>query len=117
MDQMALPVMAFACWLSVPELEGWLLRLRWGSKGTESRWAVVQTSNADDAIYVRILSDAIYLKLFERSASANEIGAAIHLTPNANSVLQRLGIDPEDFGAVETEQVSTVFGIDGLQKK
>ncbi|KAJ5722780.1 hypothetical protein N7488_000815 [Penicillium malachiteum] len=43
------------------------------------------------------------VELFERSRFANEIGAAIHLSPNANGVLQRLGIDAEKFGAVETE--------------
>lgn len=44
-------------------------------------------------------------QLFERSRFANEIGAAIHLTPNANSVLTRLGIDAMEFGAVEAELV------------
>lgn len=45
-------------------------------------------------------------QLFERSRFANEIGAAIHLSPNANGVLQRLGIDATKFGAVEAELVS-----------
>jgi 2-polyprenyl-6-methoxyphenol hydroxylase-like FAD-dependent oxidoreductase len=45
------------------------------------------------------------VELFERSRFANEIGAAIHLSPNANGVLRRLGIQAEDFGAVETELV------------
>ncbi|GJP92721.1 hypothetical protein CBS63078_2260 [Aspergillus niger] len=45
------------------------------------------------------------VELFERSRFANEIGAAIHLTPNANSALLRLGIDGTKFGAVETEQL------------
>lgn len=45
------------------------------------------------------------VELFERSRFANEIGAAIHLSPNANGVLRRLGIQAEDFGAVEAEQV------------
>lgn len=44
-------------------------------------------------------------QLFERSRFANEIGAAIHLSPNANGVLQRLGIDATKFGAVECELV------------
>ncbi|KAJ5369250.1 uncharacterized protein N7496_009010 [Penicillium cataractarum] len=43
------------------------------------------------------------VELFERSRFANEIGAAIHLSPNANGVLQRLGIDATKFGAVECE--------------
>ncbi|KAJ5137087.1 hypothetical protein N7448_005641 [Penicillium atrosanguineum] len=44
-------------------------------------------------------------KLFERSRFANEVGAAIHLSPNANGVLQRLGFDATKFGAVEAEQL------------
>lgn len=47
-------------------------------------------------------------QVFERSRFANEIGAAIHLSPNANGVLKRLGVDAEQFGAVETEQVSEI---------
>ncbi|KAF4151399.1 hypothetical protein CNMCM6936_002348 [Aspergillus lentulus] len=43
--------------------------------------------------------------LFERSRFANEIGAAIHISPNANSVLSRLGVDATKFGAVEAEMV------------
>ncbi|KAJ6029972.1 uncharacterized protein N7446_000965 [Penicillium canescens] len=45
------------------------------------------------------------VELFERSRFANEVGAAIHLSPNANGVLRRLGIQAEDFGAVEAEQL------------
>ncbi|KAJ5812632.1 hypothetical protein N7474_008933 [Penicillium riverlandense] len=44
-------------------------------------------------------------QLFERSRFANEIGAAIHLSPNCNGVLRRLGIDATEFGAVEAEMV------------
>ncbi|KAJ5485532.1 hypothetical protein N7539_005520 [Penicillium diatomitis] len=43
------------------------------------------------------------VELFERSRFANEIGAAIHLSPNANSVLLKLGVDATKFGAVECE--------------
>ncbi|OOQ86812.1 FAD binding domain protein [Penicillium brasilianum] len=43
------------------------------------------------------------VELFERSRFANEIGAAIHLSPNANAVLQRLGVDATKFGANECE--------------
>ncbi|KAL4975275.1 hypothetical protein BDW66DRAFT_167294 [Aspergillus desertorum] len=45
------------------------------------------------------------VELFERSRFANEIGAAIHLTPNANAALLRLGIDATTFGAVESEKL------------
>ncbi|KAK2798504.1 hypothetical protein FQN51_007658 [Onygenales sp. PD_10] len=37
--------------------------------------------------------------IFEQSRFANEIGAAIHLAPNCNGILRRLGIYAEDFGA------------------
>lgn len=55
-------------------------------------------------------------QLFERSRFANEIGAAIHLSPNCNGVLQRLGIDATEFGAVESEMVRcfTCHGFTGL---
>ncbi|KAL4865541.1 hypothetical protein BDV12DRAFT_211035 [Aspergillus spectabilis] len=45
------------------------------------------------------------VELFERSGFANEIGAAIHLTPNANGALLRLGIDATTLGAVESEKL------------
>lgn len=48
-------------------------------------------------------------QLFERSRFTNEIGAAIHLSPNANGVLQRLGVDAKKFGAVETELVGIAY--------
>ncbi|RLL94111.1 hypothetical protein CFD26_103403 [Aspergillus turcosus] len=45
------------------------------------------------------------VEVFERSRFANEIGAAIHLTPNANGLLKRIGVDPLQHGAVRTEQI------------
>jgi 2-polyprenyl-6-methoxyphenol hydroxylase-like FAD-dependent oxidoreductase len=44
-------------------------------------------------------------QLFERSRFANEIGAAIHITPNANAALLKLGIDATTLGAVESKKV------------
>ncbi|KAE8346126.1 hypothetical protein BDV24DRAFT_158923 [Aspergillus arachidicola] len=44
------------------------------------------------------------VELFERSRFANEIGAAIHLTPNATNLLERIGVDPSEHGAVLSEQ-------------
>ncbi|TVY14426.1 FAD-dependent monooxygenase OpS4 [Lachnellula arida] len=38
-------------------------------------------------------------QIFEQSRFANELGAAIHLAPNSNGILRRLGIYAEDFGA------------------
>ncbi|KFA70907.1 hypothetical protein S40288_10148, partial [Stachybotrys chartarum IBT 40288] len=37
--------------------------------------------------------------LFERSTTAQETAAAIHLAPNCYGLLRRFGIDPETFGA------------------
>ncbi|KAJ0414605.1 hypothetical protein BJY00DRAFT_318689 [Aspergillus carlsbadensis] len=45
------------------------------------------------------------VELFERSRFASEIGAAIHLTPNANGALLKLGIDATTLGAVESEKL------------
>ncbi|KAL4914083.1 hypothetical protein BDW62DRAFT_148850 [Aspergillus aurantiobrunneus] len=45
------------------------------------------------------------VELFERSRFANEIGAAIHITPNANASLLKFGIDATTFGAVESEKM------------
>ena len=41
------------------------------------------------------------VEVFEKSHLAEETGAAIHLAPNANGLLKRLGFRPEDHGAVE----------------
>ena len=44
-------------------------------------------------------------QLFERTAGPNEIGAAINVTYNADSVLKRIGIDVADNGGVKFETV------------
>lgn len=44
--------------------------------------------------------------LFEQSQFASELGAAIHLAPNANGILRRLGIFAEDFGANPMERLT-----------
>lgn len=41
------------------------------------------------------------VEVFEQSRLAQETGAAIHLAPNANGLLRRLGLRPEEHGAVE----------------
>lgn len=41
-----------------------------------------------------------HIKIFEQSRFAEELGAAIHLAPNSNSILRRLGIFAERFGSV-----------------
>jgi 2-polyprenyl-6-methoxyphenol hydroxylase-like FAD-dependent oxidoreductase len=45
------------------------------------------------------------VEIFEQSRFANEIGAAIHMTPNATGILKQIGVDPRDSGAVLLEQV------------
>jgi 2-polyprenyl-6-methoxyphenol hydroxylase-like FAD-dependent oxidoreductase len=44
-------------------------------------------------------------QIYEQSSFKTELGAAIHLAPNSNGVLKRLGIDAESFGANECQQV------------
>lgn len=46
------------------------------------------------------------VEVYEQSRLANEIGAAIHMVPNATGVLQQLGINVADSGAVPCLQVS-----------
>jgi 2-polyprenyl-6-methoxyphenol hydroxylase-like FAD-dependent oxidoreductase len=59
------------------------------------------------------LSSAIFLRhqghtvtLLEQSRFANELGAAVHLAPNANGLLRRMGLKPEDHGAVKCLRLS-----------
>jgi 2-polyprenyl-6-methoxyphenol hydroxylase-like FAD-dependent oxidoreductase len=60
------------------------------------------------------LTAAIYLRrqghkviVLEQSRFANEVGAALHLAPNANGLLRRIGIHAEDIGANLMESVRT----------
>ena len=46
-----------------------------------------------------------HVDVYEQSRFADEIGAAIHVTPNAAGVLKQIGIDPRDSGAVPLIQV------------
>jgi hypothetical protein len=43
--------------------------------------------------------------MYEQSRFNNEVGAAIHITPNAMGALKHIGIDPRDGGAVPLMQV------------
>lgn len=45
--------------------------------------------------------------IYEQSQFSKELGAAIHLAPNSNGVLKRLGVDAATFGANPLESVST----------
>jgi 2-polyprenyl-6-methoxyphenol hydroxylase-like FAD-dependent oxidoreductase len=59
------------------------------------------------------LSAAIFLRqqghnvtLLEQSRFANELGAAVHLAPNANGLLRRMGLLPEKDGAVTCRMIT-----------
>lgn len=59
------------------------------------------------------LSAAIFLRqqghavtLLEQSRFANELGAAVHLAPNANGLLRRMGLIPEAKGANECKRLT-----------
>lgn len=45
------------------------------------------------------------LQVFEQSRLASETGAAIHIVPNANSVIQKIGTDVAESGANLLEKV------------
>ena len=45
------------------------------------------------------------VQLYERSQFANEVGAAIHVGPNADLVLQMLGFDHKRAGLMAVEEV------------
>jgi len=59
------------------------------------------------------LTTAIFLRraghtvtLLEQSRFANELGAAVHLAPNANGLLRRIGLIPEAQGAVQARRMT-----------
>ncbi|KAF5657668.1 salicylate hydroxylase [Fusarium heterosporum] len=61
------------------------------------------------------LTAAIFLRqqghritLLEQSRFANEVGAAMHLAPNANGLLRRIGIVAENIGANDFERVGNL---------
>ncbi|KAL3464900.1 hypothetical protein BJX64DRAFT_298013 [Aspergillus heterothallicus] len=53
-----------------------------------------------------------HVEIFESSRFATELGAAIHLPPNVNGLLRRVGINPEDFNCNDAEFV-TVYDSQG----
>ncbi|TQB74994.1 hypothetical protein MPDQ_003790 [Monascus purpureus] len=46
------------------------------------------------------------VQVFEQSALATETGAALHIPPNANGILRRLGIFADEFGANPMERIT-----------
>lgn len=62
------------------------------------------------------LTAAIFLRrqghkvtLLEQSRFANELGAAVHLAPNANGLLRRIGLIPENHGAVKCQRLTQLL--------
>ncbi|KAL3472366.1 hypothetical protein BJX99DRAFT_272971 [Aspergillus californicus] len=56
------------------------------------------------------------IRIFEQSQLATETGAAIHLAPNANGLLRRLGIFAEKFGANPMERLTEYTAAGELQR-
>lgn len=46
------------------------------------------------------------VKMYERSQFAQEVGAAVHIAPNSNGILRRIGIFPETFGSNPMDAMS-----------
>ena len=46
-----------------------------------------------------------HVQIFEQSSFAREAGAAVHIAPNANGILKRLGLRTEDIEANKMERV------------
>jgi hypothetical protein len=47
-----------------------------------------------------------FQQVLEQSRLANELGAAVHLAPNSNGLLRRIGLYAEDYGANPMQRVS-----------
>lgn len=56
-----------------------------------------------ELFHLRSISCNHYDQVFEQSAFAREAGAAVHVVPNANGILRRLGIRTEDIEANKME--------------
>lgn len=50
-----------------------------------------------------------HVQVFEQSSFAREAGAAVHIAPNANGILKRLGLRTEDIGANKMERAGIPF--------
>lgn len=78
-----------------------------GDAGTQSGLNVVVVGagigGLTAAIYLR--KSGHHVTLLEQSRFANELGAAVHLAPNANGILRRIGIYAEKLGANPMEYV------------
>lgn len=59
------------------------------------------TVRAHRSQLTELLANIRLRKIFEQSALAREVGAAIHLPPNAHLVVSHIGIDLSGLGAIE----------------
>jgi 2-polyprenyl-6-methoxyphenol hydroxylase-like FAD-dependent oxidoreductase len=50
-----------------------------------------------------------YIQIFERSRFSAEVGAAIHVAPNCQRLLTRLGLSTADHGGTPLERVGEMF--------
>ena len=57
-----------------------------------------------------------HVQVFEQSQFASELGAAVHLQPNSNGILRRLGIYAENFGSNLMNKL-TEYDADGTLKR
>ncbi|KAK9592166.1 hypothetical protein V6Z92_005195 [Aspergillus fumigatus] len=56
------------------------------------------------------------VQIFEQSRLAVETGAALHLAPNANGILKRLGIDAQQFGANLMERLAEYNSLGQIER-
>lgn len=62
-------------------------------------------SSRENCVYCTHVPPLSHFQVFEQSRLASETGAAIHIVPNANSILQKIGVNVEEFGANLLEKV------------
>jgi 2-polyprenyl-6-methoxyphenol hydroxylase-like FAD-dependent oxidoreductase len=75
-------------------------------RGTQGlRIIVVGAGIAGLAAAIALRQQGHHVEMYEQSRFNNEVGAAIHITPNAMGALKHIGIDPRDGGAVPLMQV------------
>ncbi|KAJ5218220.1 uncharacterized protein N7498_000319 [Penicillium cinerascens] len=87
------------------------------SRGVSLRIAVVGAGIGGLTAAIALRRAGHHVDIYERSQLANEIGAAIHITPNANSILSQLGVDHEEQGGTRLEQIRFYSASGGLLKR
>ena len=76
-----------------------------GVSGELLKVAIVGGGLAGLTAAISLRQQGHQVEVYEQSRFANEIGAAIHVTPNATGILKQIGLDPRDSGAVPIIQV------------